>query len=141
MAMNRLRIPKNKISLAQQDMFLRHEFPQFQFVWEHGTGIWRGTLQPREISPIYSIMIKYAVGLRPKVWVTKPQIRYDSPHIFKDNSLCLWWYKEWDWSPTEDISKTVVPWAAIWLYYYELWMDNGEWLGPSAPHSPNLGRS
>jgi hypothetical protein len=141
MAMNRFYIPKTKISLAKQDMFMRQQFPQFQFTWNNGMGIWKGILQPREISPVYSILIKYNVGLRPKVWVIKPELRPDALHIFKqDNSLCLWWHKEWDWSATQDISKTIVPWTAIWLYYYELWLDTGEWLAPSAPHGPDLRR-
>ena len=141
MAMNKIHIPKTRISLAQQNVFMQHLFPQFQFVWKNGIGIWKGTLQPREISPVYEIQIKYNPGLRPKVWVTKPEIRLGTNHQYNDKSLCLWWYKEWDWSPSQDISKTVVPWTALWLYYYELWSDTGDWLAPSAPHGPALMRS
>ena len=25
--------------------------------------------------------------------------------------------------------ETIVPWASLWLYYYEVWHATGEWLG------------
>lgn len=132
-------VPKSKISLAMQDMFMRQRFPQFHFIWKNGVGVWKGFLQPREISPAYSILIEYNIGRIPEVWVISPEIRPDAPHIYrKNNSLCLWWPKEWRWSYSQDISRTIVPWVALWLYYYELWVDTGEWLGPAAPHGPDL---
>jgi len=30
------------------------------------------------------------------------------------------------WVSTEE---TIVPWACLWLYYYEVWHTTGEWLG------------
>jgi hypothetical protein len=30
------------------------------------------------------------------------------------------------------IATTLIPWTALWLYYYELWLDTGKWLGPSS---------
>jgi len=122
-------------------MFMRQQFPQFQYTWKYGTGIWKGTLQPREISSVYSVTLKYNVTEFPKIWVVEPKIKSNAPHRYQDNSLCLWWYKEWIWSPSHIISKTIVPWAALWLYYYELWLDAGEWLAPAAPHGPELRRS
>jgi len=139
MGKNKFHIPKTTISLAMQDMFMRQRFPQFHFTWKNGIGVWKGTLQPREISPAYSILIEYNIGLVPEVWVINPELRYNAPHIYRNNhSLCLWWPKEWRWSRSQDISRTVVPWAAIWLYYYELWLDTGEWQAPAAPHGPAL---
>lgn len=32
------------------------------------------------------------------------------------------------------IAETIVPWTALWLLYYELWLETDEWLGPEAPH-------
>jgi hypothetical protein len=37
------------------------------------------------------------------------------------------------------IATTILPWTALWLYYYELWLDTGKWLGPSSHATdPNL---
>jgi len=122
---------------AQQNMLVQYRFPQFKFSWQNGFGIWRGTLQPREISPVYNILIKYKIGYTPKVWVLQPEPGVNVPHRFSDKSLCLFWYKEWEWSPNQEISSTIIPWAALWLFYYEIWLDTGEWIAKSAPHSPN----
>ena len=32
------------------------------------------------------------------------------------------------------IARYIVPWAAAWLYFYEVWLDLGVWLGPEVPH-------
>ncbi len=59
-----------------------------------------------------------------------------NPHLYADGSLCLYWPKEWRWSRKAIIAETILPWAANWLLYYELWLDTGEWLGPSS-HDPH----
>ena len=30
---------------------------------------------------------------------------------------------------TKLISNTIIPWTIEWLYFYELWLATGEWLG------------
>jgi len=138
MAKSRIPVSNKQFSIAVQDMFLRQRFPQFKFNWHNGTGVWRGTLQPREMSPVYSVLVRYKMRTVPRVWVTSPPLRPDAPHKYNDGSLCLFWYKEWNWSPDQDISATMIPWAALWLYYYELWLDTDEWLVESISHSPIL---
>jgi hypothetical protein len=39
---------------------------------------------------------------------------------------------EWRWRPNERLAQTIVPWTALWLYYYEGWLVTGDWLGPSS---------
>ncbi len=68
--------------------------------------------------------------------VVRPQLVKGAPHLYADGSLCLYWPKEWQWAAHEAIAETLLPWAALWLYYYELWLDAGEWLGPSSHISP-----
>lgn len=29
----------------------------------------------------------------------------------------------------DGIANTIIPWTIEWLYYYELWLATGEWLG------------
>lgn len=94
--------------------------------------MWRGTLQPRESAPAYRILLCYKMGHAPKVWVTWPKLAPDAPHLYSGEHLCLYWPKEWVWQPDELIARTVLPWTALWLYYYELWLDSGEWHGPSS---------
>jgi len=137
MVKSRLPFSRPRISVAMQNLFMQQRFPQFKFAWQNGIGIWRGTLQPAAISPVYHVLIKYNIGQVPKVWITSPHLKATAPHRYKDESLCLYWHKEWPWSPDQDISKTIVPWAALWLYYYEIWLDTNEWLAEAAPHAPS----
>ena len=30
------------------------------------------------------------------------------------------------------IANTIIPWTGSWLFFYELWLDTGKWLGPSS---------
>jgi hypothetical protein len=70
------------------------------------------------------------------VRVIRPQVQPDAPHRYPDGSLCLYWFKDWRWGPKSLIHETILPWAALWLFYYELWLDTGKWLGPSS-HDPH----
>lgn len=103
---------------------------------------WKGYLQPTPESPRYEIQIDHKSGRAPVVRVTQPAIRPGARHKYPDGSLCLYWPKdpEWRWSPDESLGQTIVPWAALWLYYYEAWLVVGEWLGPSAPHARKKGK-
>jgi hypothetical protein len=137
MVKNKRRFPKTHISVAMQNLFMQRKFPQFKFYWENGVGIWRGALQPSPVSPVYHILIKYNISLVPKVWVLSPELKATTPHRYKDGTLCLYWDKEWAWFPDQDITNTIVPWVALWLYYYEIWLDTNEWLAEAAPHAPS----
>ncbi len=73
------------------------------------------------------------------VHVLQPQLeqRGDGdpiPHRYPDDSLCLYFPKHSEWTPGMAIADSVVPWASLWLYYYELWHSTGEWLGGGAQH-------
>ncbi len=120
------------VTLALQHLHIGHRFPSFVFRREDGGGVWCGTLQPRECSPAYGILLRYKMSHPPKVWVTWPKLAPSAPHLYSGEQLCLYWPKEWIWRPDELIATTVLPWTALWLYYYELWLDSGEWLGPSS---------
>jgi hypothetical protein len=49
------------------------------------------------------------------------------PHVYPLNTLCLYFgSKEWNASrPVTDL----VGWACEWLFFYEIWLATGEWLG------------
>jgi hypothetical protein len=117
-----------------QDFHIRRRFPSFNLRQKGAEAIWRGTLQPRECSPLYHVEVRSANGWVPKVRVLRPQLVPDPPHLYQDGTLCLYWPAEWQWRRDRLIATTILPWAALWLYYYELWLDCGEWLGPSSPH-------
>lgn len=118
---------------------MKRAFPQFRWrVTRRGGVEWLGDLQPTLESPWYRLRVLHEPGRVPRVWVVSPQVRANAPHRYpSDKSLCLYWQKEWDWTPHESLAETMIPWAAFWLYFYEIWLATGEWLGPSSPHPPS----
>ncbi|WP_049760079.1 hypothetical protein [Anaeromyxobacter dehalogenans] len=108
----------------------------------HRTVVWEGYLQPTPESPRYFIRVTYGPYTLPKVFVLSPKLRTDAPHVYpKDRSLCLYWPEEWRWSDGESIADTIMGWAALWLYYYEVWTATGEWMGPESPHATGTPKS
>ncbi len=116
---------------------MKAAFLQFHWRVTRAGGVeWKGALQPTPESHAYDVVILHEPDRMPVVCVERPSIRKDTWHRYPDGSLCLYWPKEWRWSPRESLAETIVPWTAFWLYYYELWCVTGEWLGPSSPHRP-----
>ena len=117
-----------------QILHLKQRFPQFKY---KGKGVWFGTLQPMPHSQIYKIKIVDKVGAFPRVYVKEPKLAKGAPHLYSDGSLCLFYPKDFSWNKKSLIAETIVPWTALWLYYYELWLKTGIWYGNSIEHKPN----
>lgn len=113
-------------------------FPQFAYAFDRGTATatWQGTLQPRDESPSYEVRVTYKMGKHrdPRVTVLSPPIRTGAPHRYPDGSLCLYYPRDRSWHEGLYIADTIIPWAAMWLYFYELWCDTEIWWGSAAPH-------
>ena len=134
--------------LGLQVAAMAKTFPQF--VWDRAARTWTGTLSPRPSSPAYRVRISYDPVRDPITHVLSPDLHSDAPHRFhggrrgRDGSLCLYLFDDPEaahWDHRSLVSETIVPWAATWLYFYEVWLENGKWSGPEAPHDPpNLGR-
>ena len=115
---------------------MRKLFPQFRGRVIANSGVvWTGTLRPLDTSTTYQVRVHHTAGEAPKVFVDAPALQKGAPHRYSDGSLCLSWHKDWSWSPQAVMAETLVPWAAMWLFFYELWIVTGEWLGPEAPHA------
>ena len=135
------RVPRERDFPTRQLRGMRQAFPQFVPTLSRGGGImWNGTLQPTAESPLYHITIAHPFDRNPAVRVAKPAIRPASPHRYRDGSLCLYWPREWRWSPRESLADTLVPWTVFWLYYYEIWLVTEQWLGPCSPHGADLSK-
>jgi hypothetical protein len=114
---------------------MKELFPGFKPRFNRqGSLVWRGKLQPTPESPSYQVRIEDRFGAPPLVFVLKPGIVRGALHRYSDGSLCLYWPDEFAWSSKASLAETIVPWTALWLFYYELWLVLGEWLGPESPH-------
>lgn len=129
------RYPKAKpLTIGQQKLCMKRWFPDFECTWKNGVCTWVGAIQPTSVSETYQILVRYSQSGSPEVWVISPELvnRPDGeriPHVYPGNRLCLYLPRNKEWDRTMFIAETTIPWAALWLYYYEMWHATGEWLG------------
>lgn len=121
-------------SAAIQQAAVKRRFPAFRPCFHGATVVWKGRLQPRPGSPVYTVSIRFRQAHPPEVRVLSPTTRSDAPHMYIGGLLCLYWPKDQNWNSRKFIADTIIPWTAQWLLYYELWLDTGEWLGEESPH-------
>jgi hypothetical protein len=112
-------------------------FPNLTIVKEKGTSfIVIIKIQPSPLSKSYDVKISYDKRLGVKVYVINDKLqlaknRTKLPHVYshEEQRLCLYSPSKNEWTREKLISSTIIPWAAEWLQYYELWLANGKWLG------------
>ncbi len=78
--------------------------------------------------------VSYRLGSVPEVEVLQPRLQGLSngspiPHVYPGNRPCVYLPRSGEWNPSMFIGDTIVPWVALWLYYYEMWHATGQWLG------------
>ena len=92
---------------------------------------------PTPNSSSYRIKVDYATGANPKVFVISPKVlakvegKTRLPHVYNQSKqqLCLFMPGFGEWEPHKFIAKTIIPWAAEWLTFYEIWLLTGVWQG------------
>jgi len=127
----------NPISLARQKLAICSSFGGSICDINKNQLTWLGEIKPTPLSKKYNVLIVYQMDKNPKVWIVGDELeKLDSPefpHKFdvdeknKMVRICLYRYSEFN--PFKLISNTIIPWTIEWLYFYELWLATGEWLG------------
>lgn len=102
----------------------------------------RFDITPGTFGRTYRCLLKVMPdGTSPDLFVLEPNLSVLAsgkklPHIYphsgKDTELCLWLPGSGDWTPQMKFGETYIPWAAEWLYYFEVWLATGEWEGGGA---------
>lgn len=128
------------LPLAAQVMRLRQLFPESMIQYKgHETIVWKGSLQPTPLSRPYLLRLDYKLKKWPKIWLMNPPLETRdgerAPHLYIDDSLCLFHPSYKEWSSDKLIADTIIPWASLWLYYYEIWLATGNWHG-GGEHPP-----
>ena len=127
---------RHPITLANQDGWIQSYFPNFKLepIRNRNAYVWKGTLQPTPFSEIYTIKIKYTFRRAPKIYVLSPTLKsFDGktriPHTYESNRPCVYLPRSGEWTDQKLIAETIIPWTSLWLFYYEVWLSTGEWLG------------
>lgn len=120
--------------MANQNFQMQAVCKNFKLHKGKGVYIWIGDVQPTTIGETYKVKIEYDLKHSPSVYVLAPVLRsYDGkmaiPHMYDQNRLCLYLPRSGEWNDQKFITDTIVPWISLWLFYYEIWLSTGEWLG------------
>ena len=144
----------DKIPLSKQFLALEHLYNGKAKITDNDrTLIWEGKIKPTPLSRDYNVLIKYTLGSAPKCIVTAPDLRQLSqkreiPHIYGDDEhiqgtvLCLFLPQIKgknpisEWQPNYSITDTIIPWASLWLTYFEEWLFSDNWQGGGEHPTP-----
>ena len=123
------------ISLAHQRLWLKRLWP-FSNCRVHRGGVlyWAVEVTPTALSETYKVRIEYRLPKHPITTVVSPALQvpkheFHDVHRYSDGSLCLYWPNGQEFDAGMLLAYTVVPWAIEWLFFYELWLATGQWLG------------
>jgi hypothetical protein len=93
------------------------------------------SLNPKNFSRTYDVKI-VITEFGAQVYVVNEVLeiaksRKKLPHVYshENQQLCLFSVSQKEWNSKQLIIKTLIPWASEWLFYYEIWLINGDWLG------------
>jgi len=125
------------LSFRKQYASIKKAFPGFDVTWKNNIMVIVGNIKPTVLSRIYTVQIWYGEINKkyiPKVTILNPKLEKNSkgekiPHMYSEERLCLYFPKYKEFTSGKYISKTIIPWISLWLYYYEIWHITGKWLG------------
>ena len=132
-------------SLATQAGALRTLWPEGHTQLTKAAVIWTGPLSPTAISREYLVRITYPLDTRiPVVRVLSPGLHAlaagkEIPHLYCQRRLhlCLFTPGQGEWGTHLLLARTLLPWAMLWLYFFEDWLACGEWRGGGTHPRPN----
>ncbi len=125
---------KREKNLAQQVALIKKRYENFTLTFNHIGLKAIGEIQPTARSEKYTIEIKYHLKQAPRIRVLKPTLVVNFngdkiPHVYPGNILCLFQPKYREFTYSDYISDTIIPWTSLWLYHYEGWHITGKWEG------------
>lgn len=134
---------RQKLTIHQQLAVLKRDFPHGECqIIKHSTIQWVGILKSSPMGDEYKVKLTYKQDKSPNVFVLEPsplklaEGKKFLPHVYdnKKQRLCLYYPDGKEWNSSKPLAQTVMIWAIEWLYFYELWLITGEWLGGGTVH-------
>jgi len=100
-------------------------------------------MRPTPLSRNYLVEVIYSPGAAPRVFVREPDLvslagKRSLPHVYSQQPtrICLYLPNTGEWTRMKLLSETVLPWTALWLFYFEDWLLGDKWNGGG--HSPEM---
>ena len=121
-----LMLHSNAVKTAFQETSSSYKFNRCELIIK---------LKPTETSIEYTVKVIAKLNSKSvKIFVINPKIeKYENgnrvPHLYPDGSLCLFYPEYNEWNYNDSWAETLIPWTALWLFYYEIWKETGKWLG------------
>ncbi|MCG7545946.1 hypothetical protein MHM93_17330 [Pseudoalteromonas sp. MM17-2] len=135
-------------TLHQQLLSLKRRYPHGKGEVKQHQLIWYCDLRLGDPYGTYRIKVTYKLNSAPSVFVISPNL-YEitsgetPPHIYTFTQdkikLCLFLPGSGEWNRNKFLSDTVVPWASLWLIYFNGWLATNEWYGGG--EHPNVAES
>ncbi len=137
------------LSIDTQIEAMARLWPTFKLVRREGAAaLWQGAVRPLlqtyQVGVFYRapLMVeRYSVRIvQPRVEILSPALRPRRgdaegmlPHVYYgpdgEVTLCMLDPDSTEWSPSDLLAETTVPWITDWLAAYEGWRATGEWTG------------
>ena len=131
---------KPPLSIDVQVRSLRENYPLGQLALADDARLrWFCNLRPYPLANNYFVQFDYTIGGIPHARVVAPDLVVPAgerlPHVFPDGTICIYDCRPGkdEWNPRMPLAD-IVPWAELWLYYYETWLVTGIWHGKEAKH-------
>ena len=93
-------------------------------------------VKPSSLGKKYDIKLTFDKNAGVRVFVIKEVLSIASnrkklPHVYshKEQRLCLYSPDKKEWTKEKLIASTIIPWISKWLFFYEIWLIDGNWLG------------
>lgn len=131
-------------TLAQRVMEMRRlPFPDARLEMRRGKELrFHFSISPGRYGRLYDCVLQILAGERPpRMFVMRPDLVELSggihpPHLYDHDGsgalLCLYWPKNGEWDARLKLANTYIAWTAEWLWYFEQWLKDGQWLAGGA---------
>jgi hypothetical protein len=134
--MSRYHSGRKDLSAVQQYLRLKRDFPDGRGSVSKGKLLWQQMLKPTPISEGYACRFLLAPSASPKVFVEAPSLSdlaggRPLPHVYQQQppQLCHYRPRYQEWTPSMFLATTMLPWACLWLFYFEDWLITNQWKG------------
>jgi hypothetical protein len=101
-----------------------------------GRLVWEFKTRPTPLSRVYGVRVMYRQDATPHVLVVMPDLvdlagGRKLPHVYEQRPtrLCLYLPRAKEWNGSMSMSETIMPWAILWLFYFEEWLVSDDWKG------------